>query len=109
MTLAGGANILDDAAAMARADSEDMLGHVAALPARLAEGWRISRGLELPWEAPRSVAILGMGGSAIGGELVRGIWDDRITVPVEVLRGYELPAWVGPDTLVIASSKSGQT
>ena len=37
------------------------------------------------------------------------IWADRISVPVEVLRDYELPAWVGPQTLVIASSKSGDT
>ena len=109
MTAAGSANILDDAAAMARADSGDMLGHVAELPSRLAEGWRISRELELPWEPPRSVAVLGMGGSAIGAELVKGIWGDRISVPMEVLRGSELPAWVGPDTLVIASSKSGTT
>ncbi len=37
-----------------------------------SEGWRISRELELPWAAPRSVAMLGMGGSAIGGDLVKG-------------------------------------
>jgi glucose/mannose-6-phosphate isomerase len=102
-------NILDDLAAMARADGAGMLGHVAEFSGQLAEGWRISRGLELPQEAPRSVAILGMGGSAIGGELVQGIWADRISVPVEVVRGYDLPAWVGKDTLVIASSNSGNT
>ena len=50
-----------------------------------------------------------MGGSAIGGDLVRGIWSDRLRVPVEVVRGYDLPAWVGRETLVIASSKSGGT
>jgi glucose/mannose-6-phosphate isomerase len=103
------ANILDDSAAMERADSGDMLGRVAEFADQVADGWRISRELELPWEAPASVAILGMGGSAIGGDLVKGIWADRISVPVEVLRGYELPAWVGPQTLVIASSKSGDT
>ena len=109
MTLQGGANILDDVAAMGRADTEGMLGHIAGLVDQVTEGWRISRALELPWEAPRAVALLGMGGSAIAGDLVKGIWGDRISVPVEVLRGYELPAWVGPETLVIASSKSGNT
>ncbi len=102
-------NILDDVAAMARADTEDMLGFVAGLSDQVGEGWRISRDLELPWDHPRSVAILGMGGSAISGDLVKGIWADRITVPVEVIRGYDLPAWVGEETLVIASSKSGAT
>ncbi len=102
-------NILDDAAAMARADVGGMLGFISEFADEVAEGWRISRDVELPWEAPKSVAILGMGGSAIGGDLVKGIWADRLTVPVEVIRGYELPAWVGPDTLVIASSRSGST
>ncbi|MEX1295979.1 MAG: bifunctional phosphoglucose/phosphomannose isomerase [Candidatus Limnocylindrales bacterium] len=109
MTLQGGANILDDLAAMGRADGEGMLGLVAGLPDQVAEGWAISRSLELPWDPPRSVALLGMGGSAIGGDLAKAIWADRISVPLEVLRGYELPAWVGPETLVIASSKSGDT
>ena len=59
--------------------------------------------------AARTVAVLGMGGSAIGGDLVRGIWSDRLRVPLEVVRGYDLPAWVGRDTLVVASSYSGAT
>jgi glucose/mannose-6-phosphate isomerase len=50
-----------------------------------------------------------MGGSAIGGDLVRGIWADRLRVPIEIVRGYDLPAWVGPSTLVVASSYSGTT
>jgi glucose/mannose-6-phosphate isomerase len=103
------ATILDDIAAMARADPEGMLGLVAGFPDQLEEAWRISRGIELPWAAPRAVAVLGMGGSAIGGDLVKGIWSDRLTAPVEVVRGYDLPAWVDRETLVIASSKSGGT
>lgn len=102
-------NILDDVAAMGRADSEDMLGFVAGFSDQLEEGWRISRQLQLPWPTPRSVAILGMGGSAIGGDIVKGVWAGRLSVPVEVVRGYDVPAWVGPDTLVIASSMSGAT
>ncbi len=109
MTLQGNGNILDDAAAVARADSGGMLGLVSELSDQVAAGWRISRELQLPWGAPRAVAVLGMGGSAISGDLVKEIWSDRISVPVEALRGYDLPAWVGPETLVVASSKSGDT
>jgi glucose/mannose-6-phosphate isomerase len=104
-----GGGILDDLAAMGRADPAGMLGLVAELPDQVAEAWRISRSMDVPWGAPRAVAVLGMGGSAIGGDLVRGIWSDRLTVPLEVIRSDELPAWVGPDTLVVASSKSGST
>jgi glucose/mannose-6-phosphate isomerase len=102
-------NILDDEDAMGRADGADMLGFLAGFSDSVVEGWRLSRSLRLPWGKPTSVAILGMGGSAIGGDLVNGIWSDRVSVPVAVIRGYDLPAWVGTETLVIASSKSGDT
>jgi glucose/mannose-6-phosphate isomerase len=94
---------------MARSDPGDMLGAVAGFAAQVTDGWRRSRDLVLPGERPTAVAVLGMGGSAIGGDLVRGIWSDRLAVPLEVVRGYELPAWVGRDTLVVASSYSGAT
>jgi len=103
--------ILDDLEALRRLDRSDMLGAAAALPGQVRDAWAISRSLSLPdsHRAVTSVAVLGMGGSAIGGDLVRGIWAGRLRVPVVVVRGYDLPAWVGPSTLVIASSHSGTT
>lgn len=109
MTEPTGRNILDDGAAMGRADSGDMLGHIARLADHVRNGWRATRDLQLPWQQPTAVAILGVGGSGVGPDLARGIFADRVRVPVEVLGGFELPAWVGPDTLVIASSHSGDT
>jgi glucose/mannose-6-phosphate isomerase len=103
--------ILDDVRALRRLDRGDMLGAAASVPAQVRDAWAISRSLSVP-ETHRSVdavAVLGMGGSAIGGDLVRGIWGDRLRLPVEVVRGYDLPAWVGPSTLVVASSYSGTT
>jgi glucose/mannose-6-phosphate isomerase len=88
-----------------------MLEASAALPAQVRDAWGRTRSLTLT-EAHRgakAVAVLGMGGSAIGGDLVRGIWSDRLRVPLEVVRGYDLPAWVDQDTLVVASSYSGAT
>ncbi|MBX3029498.1 MAG: bifunctional phosphoglucose/phosphomannose isomerase [Chloroflexi bacterium] len=103
--------ILDDGDALRRLDRSDMLGAAARVPDQVRDAWRISRSLTLPAEhrAATAVAVLGMGGSAIGGDLVRGIWADRLRVPVEVVRGYDLPAWVGEGTLVVASSYSGGT
>jgi glucose/mannose-6-phosphate isomerase len=40
---------------------------------------------------------------------VAGVYSDRLRVPLTVVRGYDLPAWVSPSTLVIASSNSGNT
>jgi glucose/mannose-6-phosphate isomerase len=57
----------------------------------------------------RKVLFLGMGGSAIGGEMVR-IWIERNSrIPMTVVRSYEIPKWVDDETLVIASSYSGNT
>jgi glucose/mannose-6-phosphate isomerase len=51
-----------------------------------------------------------MGGSGIGGALLRALAIEvGSRTPVEVVRGYTLPAFVGADTLAIASSNSGDT
>ena len=102
---ATGGTILDDPAAMRRIDRR-VLDAVAGSGAD-EDAWR-SRSTARS-ARPRSAALLGMGGSAIGGDLVRGIWSDRLRVPLEVVRGYDLPAWVGGETLVVASSYSGST
>ena len=57
----------------------------------------------------RSIVVLGMGGSAIGADLVRTLTEDQAGVPILVCRDYRVPAFVGPDTLAIASSYSGNT
>jgi glucose/mannose-6-phosphate isomerase len=103
--------MLDDAAAIRRRDPGGMLGHIANFGEQLRTGWGLGRGLQLS-EAHRSakaVAVLGMGGSAVCADLVRAIFADRLTVPVVSVRDYLLPAWVGPETLVIAVSHSGAT
>ncbi len=55
------------------------------------------------------VAVLAMGGSAIGAELVAAAAGDRLRVPLVVHRDYGLPAGIGPRTLVVAASHSGET
>lgn len=61
------------------------------------------------WPRPGHVVVAGVGGSGIGGDVVRGIVLDRLPVPLTVARTYSVPAFVGPDTLFIASSFSGDT
>jgi glucose/mannose-6-phosphate isomerase len=57
-----------------------------------------------------SVAVLGMGGSGIGGSLLRAFAAETGSrTPIEVVRGYHLPAYISERTLAIASSNSGNT
>lgn len=57
----------------------------------------------------RNVLLIGMGGSAFGGEIVKSYIATTCKVPFAISRDYTVPAWVGPHTLVITSSYSGNT
>jgi glucose/mannose-6-phosphate isomerase len=104
-------SVLEDAAAIKRRDPSGMLERVAEFGEQLGRGWELSRGLQVGdvHRAASAVAVLGMGGSAVAADLLRAIFVDRLSVPLVSVRDYELPAWVGPQTLVVAISHSGAT
>ncbi|HEY8169900.1 MAG TPA: bifunctional phosphoglucose/phosphomannose isomerase [Candidatus Limnocylindria bacterium] len=102
---------LDDPATLRRIDPENMVGRVTAMPGQLAQARRVAAGVTLEdrHRDVDAVVILAMGGSAIGAELVGGAVGDRVRVPVIVHRDYGLPGGIGPRTLVVAASHSGET
>ena len=55
------------------------------------------------------IVIIGMGGSAIGADFARTIIEDKLSIPIFVIRDYIIPNWVDKKTFVIASSYSGNT
>jgi glucose/mannose-6-phosphate isomerase len=103
---------LDDLPHLHAVDQSDMRAHIAAFPDQLQNAWALAQTLALPdsHRSPRQIVLCGMGGSAIGGDLTSALVAKTAPVPFNVLRGYDLPAYVsGPDTLVIVSSHSGNT
>jgi glucose/mannose-6-phosphate isomerase len=56
-----------------------------------------------------NVVVMGMGGSGMAGQVVAAVTESLLPVPVVVSKGYECPAFVGADSLVIAISASGNT
>lgn len=102
---------LDDLERFESLDTQDMLGSINSLPDQLAQAWKLGGEQPLPEvEGIRSVVIAGMGGSAIGADLLAAYAAPEAKVPIQVWRNYDLPAHVsGPDTLVVASSHSGNT
>lgn len=56
-----------------------------------------------------NLVLAGMGGSALAGLLAQSWLKAELGIPFEVVRSYDLPAYVGPNTLVIVSSYSGNT
>jgi glucose/mannose-6-phosphate isomerase len=86
-----------------------------ALIKTFADQWRQGRSIASEVRPDFSVAdkshvvVAGMGGSAIGGDLLRALAARTAAVPVAVVRGYTLPAYVGEASVVIISSYSGYT
>jgi glucose/mannose-6-phosphate isomerase len=56
-----------------------------------------------------NVALVGMGGSAIAGDILKDWIGNEITVPMETVRGYDLPAYLNEKSLVFLISYSGNT
>ena len=102
---------LDDTSMFAQIDVQDMRSHIDGLPDQFGFAWEFGSQLPLPeWEGIQRVLVAGMGGSAIGADLVSAYIAPHCPVPVMVHRNYSLPAWAtGEGTLVIASSHSGNT
>jgi glucose/mannose-6-phosphate isomerase len=91
-------------------DSLGMISHINDLPHQLLLAWQEGLSATLAGlSRPDAVIIAGMGGSAIGADLISGYISDLCSVPVIVHRDYNLPAWAGKNTLVILSSHSGNT
>ena len=103
--------ILDDPGTIARLDQTGMLGHLRYLPQQVADAWALGSKVDLPpdYRDVDTVVVFGMGGSAIGGDLARTVLEPSLGVPLLVVRDYTCPAFVGPRTLAIAASHSGET
>src|SRR5665648_538477 len=57
----------------------------------------------------KNIVILGMGGSAIGGDLLSDYLADELSIPIVVIRGYDIPKFVDENSLAFAVSYSGNT
>ncbi len=102
---------LDDARSFSALDSDDMAAQIAGFASACAVAWDRAQHVALPsaFRAARAVVVLGMGGSAISGDLARTLGAPTAAAPIEVVRGYDVPGYVDDHTLVIAISFSGNT
>lgn len=92
-------------------DQDDMFDAIWDFPDNLLDSLKIGNNIELNqnYNNIDSVIIAGMGGSAIGGDVVSILENENIKIPFTICRGYSLPNWVTERTLVICSSYSGNT
>jgi glucose/mannose-6-phosphate isomerase len=102
---------LDDLEICKRYDPDGMRNDLHRLPQQLREAWQKANQFALPADFATidKIIICGMGGSAIGGELIKKFASNLTKPIIFVHRDYDLPAFVDSKTLVIASSYSGNT
>ena len=102
---------LDDAAVYKQVDPTGLGERIASMPTQCRDAWVKAQAFSLPdaYRKAQRVLLLGMGGSAIGGDLLADLQEQAGAAPVEVHRGYGRAAPPDRDTLVIASSNSGNT
>ncbi|MBK9546265.1 MAG: SIS domain-containing protein [Dehalococcoidia bacterium] len=99
---------LDDPGAYA-IDASGMFGHIEKLGEEFERAWLASLSLGVPGASYDNVVIAAMGGSAAAGDYFAAHSDKQAPIPIEVVRGYSLPGYAGPRTLVVALSYSGAT
>jgi glucose/mannose-6-phosphate isomerase len=102
---------LDDLAFYPKIDRSDMRKELLSLPAQLKNAWKMGLENEFPaFNKVNYLVLVGMGGMAIGADLLTAYASDLSPYPVQVLREYQLPSWArGKHTLVVVFSHSGDT
>lgn len=91
-------------------DESRMIDSVLALPEHMKEAWQLSESFAsgIPGNS-QDLIICGMGGSSIGGRLLKDLIPRERGASVYLERGYTLPYLAGTDTPVICISYSGNT
>jgi glucose/mannose-6-phosphate isomerase len=102
---------LDDVSRHRTADPAGMLQVALDMHRQVREAWLLGCAAPLPPlpAAPAHLVVAGMGGSAIGGDLLAAALEPRLPLPLVVVRDSRLPSYVGPRSVVIATSYSGET
>ncbi|MFH1947259.1 MAG: SIS domain-containing protein [Candidatus Magasanikbacteria bacterium] len=103
--------MLDNLNKIKTLDSQNMLGSLQLLSKQVEQIYNTAQDLKIPanYKNIQNVVVLGMGGSALGADLIRKLFVDELKVPVEIVNGYNIPKFLNSKTLVIASSYSGGT
>lgn len=100
---------LDDVDEIRRIDKSSMLLYSLEASGHYGEAARLAEKISVNYPKPDKIIVAGMGGSGIGGELVKDYARNQATVPIEVSKDYNLPAYANSRTLVVIVSYSGDT
>jgi glucose/mannose-6-phosphate isomerase len=100
---------LDDVDEIKRIDKNNMLGFCVDAAKHYREAARLAERIKVNYPKPQNVIVAGMGGSAIGGELLKDYTRSTTKVPIEINREYRLPDYADKSSFVVLASYSGET
>ncbi|WXG42683.1 MAG: bifunctional phosphoglucose/phosphomannose isomerase [Promethearchaeati archaeon SRVP18_Atabeyarchaeia-1] len=105
-------SLLDDLDYISKIDAHKMRTIMLSYPESSLEAFDLAEDLELPSRIsppPRNIVFLGMGGSSIGGSLIRSWASEQSKIPIALCQDYHLPNFVDRYSFVVAISYSGNT
>ncbi len=101
--------LLDDIEKIRAIDQSGMLNYCIEAPKHYRAAAELAQKIKANYPVPDNIIVAGMGGSAIGGDLLKDWTRNKLIVPLEVNREYNLPEYADQKTLVFISSYSGDT
>jgi len=104
--------LLEDKETMKKLDPLGMYDKIYNFPEQLEQAMQIGKAIKVDkkkFAGAKNIIVAGMGGSAIGGDLVRSYLQGKMKIPFQICRHYRLPAFVDSKSLVVISSYSGNT
>jgi len=90
-------------------DEQDMLEKLKGFSRQCREGYSLPSPALLPGNDFNRVVFCGMGGSAIGGDIISALACEHSEIPCFVNRNYGLPSYADSKTLAVIMSYSGNT
>ncbi|MFZ6036599.1 MAG: SIS domain-containing protein [Patescibacteria group bacterium] len=102
---------LDNFKAIKKLDQQGMIGSIESLALQCQQARDDVSTIRIPaaYRSARTIWFNGMGGSALGADVVRHAFQARLAVPFIVTNQYRVPRFVDRHTLAICSSYSGTT
>jgi glucose/mannose-6-phosphate isomerase len=90
-------------------DKQGMINYLQAFPSQLKEAIAMAKKIKQKKKKISNIVLCGMGGSGIGGAVTKSLLKREIKVPIDTVNDYQLPEFVGKNSLVFTVSYSGNT
>jgi glucose/mannose-6-phosphate isomerase len=101
--------LLDNVERINAVDKNGMINFSIDAARHYREAAKNAERIIVEYPKPSNIIVAGLGGSAIGGDLLKDWAKTQLNVPIEVSRDYKLPAYANKKTLVFITSYSGDT